>query len=115
MRADMIKNKKISDLVLRDYNQIILGDSSRHSDKMTLGVLEGGKSIVLSEISFKKEMIVQGLGWGNLPEEMVKIELSKKILVPIKTTLMKEREIKIYLVRLPKKAMGPVAKELWRI
>jgi DNA-binding transcriptional LysR family regulator len=64
-------------------------------------------------VSFKKEMILQGLGWGGLPYEMIKRELVKKLLVPIKTLLIKEREIKIFLVRDPQKIMGPVARELW--
>lgn len=113
MKADLIKNKRVTDVVLRDYNQIILADSARRLPKVSTGVLEGGKSITLSEISFKKELILQGLGWGGLPVEMVKTELAKKILVPIKTTLIKERSMNIYLVRDHKKPMGPVARELW--
>jgi hypothetical protein len=44
---------------------------------------------------------------------MIKSELSKNILVPIKTTLIKEQEMEIFLVRDPKKSLGPVARELW--
>ncbi|MGZ3788283.1 MAG: LysR family transcriptional regulator [Bacteriovorax sp.] len=113
MRADMIKEKKITDAILREHNQIILRDSARKMKRASTGILEGGKSVTLSEISFKKEMILQGLGWGGLPYEMVKDELAKKRLVPIKTTLIKEREMDIFLVRDQKKAMGPVARELW--
>ncbi len=113
MRADLIKDKKVTDTVLREYNQIILADSARRVKKVSTGILEGGKSVTLSEISFKKEMILQGLGWGGLPLEMIKNELAKKILVPIKTSLIKERSMEIFLVRDKKKAMGPVAKELW--
>ncbi|MDD4976203.1 MAG: LysR family transcriptional regulator [Bacteriovorax sp.] len=113
MHAELIKGRKVTDLILREYNQIILADSSRHTKKMSTGILEGGKSITLSEVSFKKEMILQGLGWGGLPYEMVKSELAKNILVPIKTPLIKEREMEIFLVRDPKKSLGPVARELW--
>lgn len=113
MHKDLIKEQKITDMLLREYNQIILADSARHSKKLSSGVLEGGKSIVLTEISFKKEMILQGLGWGSLPYEMVKSELAKKLLIPIKTPLIRERKMEIYLVHNPKKSMGPVARELW--
>ncbi|MFA6237583.1 MAG: LysR family transcriptional regulator [Bacteriovorax sp.] len=113
MRADFIKAKKISDEILKNYNQIILADSSRRSKKLSTGVLDGGKNVTLSEISFKKEMIMQGLGWGGLPYEMVKTELSKKKLIAINTALVKERELEIFLVHDPKKSMGPVARELW--
>ncbi len=113
MRNDLSLEKKITDKILKNYTQIILADSSRRLKKKSTGILEGGKSITLSEISFKKEMILQGLGWGGLPFEMIKDELAKNILIPIKTSLIKEREMKIYLVHNPKIAMGPVAKELW--
>ena len=117
MKADMMKDKgkdkKVTDALLRDYNQIVLADSARRLKKVSTGILPGGKSVTLSEISFKKEMILQGLGWGGLPYEMVKNELAKKLLVPIKTTLIKESTMEIYLVRDKKKAMGPVARELW--
>lgn len=113
MRSDLIKGTKITDALLREHNQIILADSSRRMKKATTGVLEGGKSVILSEISFKKEMILQGLGWGGLPYEMIKSELAKKLLVPIKTPLIKERSMEIFLVRDQRKAMGPVGLELW--
>jgi DNA-binding transcriptional LysR family regulator len=112
-RADLFTEQKVTDELLRQYNQIVLADSSVNSPKMTTGVLVGGKSVTLSEISFKKEMIIQGLGWGGLPYEMVKIELEQKILVPIKTALIKEQEMEIFLVRDTQKTLGPVARELW--
>ncbi|OFZ13830.1 MAG: hypothetical protein A2X86_20120 [Bdellovibrionales bacterium GWA2_49_15] len=114
MRSDLMKGKNITDATLREYTQVILSDSSRHSEKISMGVLDGGKNITLSEISFKKEMILQGLGWGSLPYDMIKTELAQKILIPIKTNLIREREIKIYLVHHMKKPMGPVAQMLWK-
>ena len=114
MHKDLINDKKITDAILRQYTQIILGDSSRHKEKKSLGILAGGKSIRLTEVSFKKEMILQGLGWGGLPDEMVKSEIAKKILIPIKTASIKEQELKIFLVHHAKNVMGPVARELWQ-
>ncbi len=113
MHKDLLKGKKVTDNLLREHNQIILADSSRKIKKTSTGILEGGKSVTLTEISFKKEMILQGLGWGSLPLEMVKSELAKKTLLPIKTPLIKERTMEILLVHDKQKAMGPVARELW--
>ncbi len=113
MRADLVNEKKISDEVLKNYTQIILADSARNMTRKSTGILEGGKSLTLTEISFKKEMILQGLGWGGLPLEMVKQEIAKEKLIVIKTKSIREREFEIFLVRNPNKAMGPVAKELW--
>lgn len=114
IHADLARGVKITDSYLRNINQIILADSSRHTPKMSTGVLEGGKSITLTEISFKKEMIIQGLGWGGLPYEMVQDELKKNILIPLKTRSIRKKEMEIFLIRDPSKSLGPVASELWR-
>lgn len=106
--------KKVTDQFLRNYNQIILADSARRLSKISTGILPGGKSITVTDIYFKKELILQGLGWGGLPYDLIKSEINAKKLVPIKTTLIKDRDIDIYLVRDTTKPMGPVMKELWR-
>ena len=105
---------KITDEFLRQHNQIILADSSRHSPKMTSGVLEGGKSLTITEMTFKKELIMQGMGWGGLPFDMIKDELKKNNLTVIHTSSIKERELDIFIVRNQEKPMGPVMKELWK-
>jgi len=112
--AQLIKGeKKITDNFLRGHTQIILADSARRISKVTSGVLEGSKSLTVNDIGFKKELIVQGLGWGGLPQDLIKAELSAKKLIPIKTLLVKDRDIEIYMVRDASRLMGPVLKELW--
>jgi DNA-binding transcriptional LysR family regulator len=112
--TQLIKNeKKITDAFLRQHNQIILADSSRRLAKVTTGILEGSRNLTVSDIGFKKELILQGLGWGGLPYDLVKSEISAKKLTPIKTALIKDRDIEIFMVRDASKPMGPVMKELW--
>lgn len=112
--TQLIKNeKKVTDTFLREHNQIILADSARRIAKVNSGLLEGAKSLTVSDIGFKKELIMQGLGWGGLPYDLVKGELSAKKLTAIKTPLIKDRDIEIYMVRDAAKPMGPVLKELW--
>jgi DNA-binding transcriptional LysR family regulator len=64
-------------------------------------------------MGFKKELIMQGLGWGGLPYGLVKDELASKKLTRIETALIKDRDIEIFIVRDASKPMGPVMKELW--
>ena len=111
--TQLIKGIKVTDDFLRSYNQVILPDSSRHTPKKSTGILEGGKNINISDIYFKKELIVQGLGWGGLPYDLIKSELTSKKVIILKTTSIKERELDIYIIRNPQRAMGPVMKELW--
>ncbi len=105
--------KKISDAFLRNHNQIILADSARRIPKVSSGLLEGAKNITVSDIGFKKELIMQGLGWGGLPQDIIKAEIAAKKLIPIKTPMIKDRDIEIYMLRDTNKPMGPVLKELW--
>lgn len=105
--------KKITDAFLRTHNQIILADSSRRLAKVNTGILEGAKGLTVSDIGFKKELIMQGLGWGGLPYDLIKADIQSKKLAPIKTPLIKDREIEIFMVRDSSKPMGPVMKKLW--
>lgn len=112
--TQLIKNqKKITDDFLRGHNQIILADSARRINKVNTGILPGSKNLTVSDIGFKKELILQGMGWGGLPYDIVKADIASKKLTVIKTPLVKEREIEIYMVRDASKPMGPVMKELW--
>lgn len=107
------KVKSLTDEILRTETQVILADSARTLPRIDSGVLAEGKSITLSELSFKKEMILQGLGWGGLPYESIANELKQKILIPIKTENIHERKASIQVLRKKDRAMGPVMKELW--
>lgn len=114
--AQLVKGeKKVTDAFLRTHNQIILADSARRIPKVTSGLLEGSKSLTVNDIGFKKELIMQGLGWGGLPVDIIKAELAAKKLLAIKTPLIKDREIEIYMVRDASKPMGPVLLELWEM
>lgn len=110
----LVKGIKVTDDFLRSHNQIVLADSSRHLPKISSGILEGGKSLTISEIYFKKELIMQGMGWGGLPYDLVKSEIASKKLKTINTHSIKDRELDIYILRNPQRPMGPVMKELWK-
>jgi DNA-binding transcriptional LysR family regulator len=112
--TQLIKDEeKVTDVFLRSHNQIILADSARRITKINSGVLAGSKSLTVTDMGFKKELIMQGLGWGGLPYGLVKEELASKKLTRIETALIKDRDIEIFIVRDASKPMGPVMKELW--
>ncbi|MEA9357866.1 LysR family transcriptional regulator [Bacteriovorax sp. PP10] len=112
--TQLIKDEeKVTDVFLRSHNQIILADSARRIAKINSGVLAGSKSLTVTDMGFKKELIMQGLGWGGLPYGLVKDELASKKLTRIETALIKDRDIEIFIVRDASKPMGPVMKELW--
>lgn len=107
------KVKKLTDEILRTETQVILADSARKLPRINSGVLAEGKSITLTELSFKKEMIIQSLGWGGLPYESIANELKAKTLIPLNTPSIYERNASIHVLRKKNRVMGPVMKELW--
>ncbi len=107
------KAKNINEEMLKTVTQVILADSARKLPRIDSGILNDGKSITLTELSFKKEMILQGLGWGGLPLESIASELKQNLLIPIKTPSIHERKASIQVLRKKDRVMGPVMKELW--
>lgn len=107
------KEQIVTDSFLREHNQIILADSARRITKINSGVLAGSKSLTVTDMGFKKELIMQGLGWGGLPYDLVKEEVVSGKLIRIETALIRDREIEIFIVRDTSRPMGPVMKELW--
>ncbi len=108
------KAQAITDEMLKKETQIIVADSSRKLRKIDSGIMSEGKSITLTELSFKKEMIDQAMGYGGLPFELVREGLKEKSLVAIDTKQMHERIAKIHILRKKKNSYGPVMCELWK-
>lgn len=99
--------------VMKKYPQVVIS-SGRKSSKATFGVLEGGDQWRVNDFQTKKEIIMQGMGWGSLPEHLVKEELAQGLLAPI--TVEGDPEfpnIEFRVVRLEGEPVGPVAQRLW--
>ncbi len=105
--------KSLNDEILKNETQIILSDSARHLRKIDSGVMPFGKSMAITDLTFKKEMISKGLGYGSLPMELIKKDQLEKKLKKIKTRSVFERDVKIYVHRNANQNLGPVGKELW--
>jgi DNA-binding transcriptional LysR family regulator len=100
--------------IIREHAQVII--SGRKSSKTTYGVIEGGDQWKVNDFQTKKELIVQGMGWGSLPEHLIKKELEQGILAPIKVEGDIEMpNIEFRIARLESEPVGPVAQRLWQL
>jgi len=100
--------------VMRTHPQVII--SGRKSSKKTYGVLEGGDQWRVNDFQTKKELIVQGMGWGSLPEHLIKEELEQGILVPLQVEGgLTWTEAEFRIARLDSEPVGPVAQRLWQL
>ena len=100
-----IKNK-ISPQKLIEYRQIILKNTS-DSSKRNAGIEPGQPQIGVYSLSLKKQLIQCGVGWGNLPDHMIKKELQAKELFILRQN---PHPLPIQLAWQKKKNLGPCAR-----
>ncbi len=100
--------------VMKTHPQVVI--SGRKSSKKTYGVLEGGDQWRVNDFQTKKELIVQGMGWGSLPEHLIKEELEQGILAPLQVEGgLTWTEAEFRIARLESEPVGPVAQRLWQL
>lgn len=103
--------KSISDM--QSYTQIVVSDSSRGDATQSRDVLPGGHRWTVSDFAAKKEILLAGMGWGGLPEYLIKEELASGELVPLNIEGLPPRESLLYLIRKRDAELGIVARTLW--
>jgi DNA-binding transcriptional LysR family regulator len=112
MSKELFKERKIKNqLDLLEIEQIVIGD--KNPKGASFGLLDNGKKWKLIDNSFKREIILSGLGWGHLPQNTITQELKEKKLVILNFEDIHPRDLEINLIRLKKQHLGPIAKKLW--
>ena len=107
-------DNSVTDKELKNYNQIIVSDSSSKREETKYNVLPGGKSWTVNSMHVKKEIILAGMGWGSLPEYLIEEELKNGQLIPIKNKSIPVFEIPIYALRLKNHIHGQVSESMWK-
>ena len=108
------KYEVVPKAIIRKHPQVII--SGRKSSSTSYGVIEGGDQWRVNDFQTKKELIVQGMGWGSLPEHLIKDELAEGSLAPLKVEGdTKIPDIEIRIARLDSEPVGPVAQRLWQL
>lgn len=99
---------------MKNYVQVVVRDSSRDEREESFGVIKDGRQWLVSDHQIKKQLIMAGLGWGKLQEDLIREELAAGKLVALAITNYQCRvELEIRAVRRPGEAHGPVALSLW--
>src|SRR5882724_2144127 len=60
---------------LRDHAQCIIRDTARHSPARDYFLIEGARSWTVSDQLMKREIILQGMGWGHMPGFLIEQDL----------------------------------------
>jgi DNA-binding transcriptional LysR family regulator len=107
-------NKKIQYEDLRDYTQCLIRDTATRGMQSNRFVIENAPHITVGDQYTKKEVIVQGMGWGHMPVFLIEKELNSGDLVSIEGRYIKSIEREIVIARLSEKIQGVMADRLWQ-
>jgi DNA-binding transcriptional LysR family regulator len=106
--------RSISPEQMRDYVQCVIRDTTRGSASKDYFLVEGARSWTVSDQLMKKELILQGMGWGHMPKHLIAQELRERRLLPITGKYFKGGRAELVAARRRGTAHGPVAEKLWR-
>jgi DNA-binding transcriptional LysR family regulator len=99
---------------LRRLPQILAADFEDKADP-SFGVAEGHRYWRVSNHIAKAELILQGLGWGGVPEALVEGALAAGVLRRIARAGAARKSVRSsYLYIMPDRPLGPVATAIWQ-
>ncbi len=99
---------------MTDFSQCIIRDTARHSPARSYFVLAGAPHWTVADQLMKKEVILQGMGWGHMPVFLVSEELRAGRLLSISGKHFPVSEARIVAARRRDVPQGPVARHLWQ-
>jgi DNA-binding transcriptional LysR family regulator len=99
---------------MRDYVQCVIRDTARHSPRRDYYLIEGARFWTVSDQLMKKEIILQGMGWGHLPGFLIAGELRDGRLLSIAGRHLRGGGGELVAARRRDRPHGPVSRQLWR-
>lgn len=112
MNRELYKERKVKGQKdLLNIEQIVVAD--KNPKGASFGLLDHGKKWRLNDANFKRDIILAGMGWGHLPYPSIEREIKEKKIIILDFEDIHPRDLEIYLIRLKRHQLGPVAKKLW--
>ncbi|MRV76072.1 LysR family transcriptional regulator [Duganella sp. FT92W] len=99
---------------LRSLRQCILRDGALDWPAPSYHVLDGAPQVSVGDQATKREVLLQGLAWGHMPEHLVQADLEAGRLLPLTGEHLRGATLPHYALRLREVKHGPVAQRLWR-
>src|SRR5216683_1764862 len=107
-------SRSITPEQMREYVQCVIRDTARRSPLRDYYLVEGARSWTVSDQLMKKELILQGMGWGHMPKYLIEQELRDARLLPITGKYFKGGQAELVAARRLDEPHGPIAEKLWR-
>jgi DNA-binding transcriptional LysR family regulator len=106
---------KLTKSDMMQYTQIVVADSSRQLKPKTAGVLEEAVHWTVNDFSIKRQFLLAGLGWGNMPRHLVDDDLNSNRLVPVPYFSSVNLLVDFYLLKRKDALLGPMTTQLWQL
>ncbi len=103
--------RNITPAQMRSHVQVIIRDSARRPGRDYF-LIEDAPSWTVADQYTKKELIVQGMGWGHMPLHLVDKELRSGKLISLEGRHFKRSKLDIVAAWLRDRPAGPVARAL---
>ena len=104
---------RLSKTDMMQYVQIVVADSSRQLQPKTAGVLQNAIHWTVNDFSIKRQLLLAGLGWGNMPRHLVRQDLDAGRLVPVPYESFLGMTVDFYLLKRKDALLGPMSQQLW--
>ncbi|MGF1721945.1 LysR family transcriptional regulator [Vibrio kyushuensis] len=102
---------------LRDvaqHDQIVTRDSAQYKNKASFHTTDDRAAWSVNDFTTKKDLILAGLGWGGLPEYLIKDDIAQGCLIPINVEGIPTRSSgDLHMFRNRNHQKGPVATKIW--
>jgi len=109
------RNTSLADRDLAPHVQIVITASTASLREHSFGIAGGQSTWSVGDFATKKALILEGLGWGNLPEHLITEELGECALIRLDWKNHPHQDVKLSLTRLGRRSHGPVARALWEL
>lgn len=106
--------RALKPMQLRDYTQCVMRDTARHSPAQDYFTVAGARQCTVADQLMKKEIILQGMGWGHMPRFLIEDELHDGSLLSIANRHLPGSVEELVAARRTDRAQGPVSNRLWQ-
>jgi len=104
--------KNLSSEQMKPYAQIIIRDSARSAGRDHF-VIPGAHHWTVADQQTKKDLIVNGMGWGHMPLHLVERELRSGRLLSLEGRHFKRSRLDVVVARRRDAVAGKIAGQLW--
>lgn len=100
--------------MLRGFTQCVMRDTARHTPPRDYFMIEGATQCTVPDQLMKKDIILQGMGWGHLPRFLIEDELRDGRLRSLASRRLPGSTETLVAARRADRPHGPVLARLWQ-